>query len=180
MKKISLYIFLVLMVCNVGFAEEFYLKCTNSYNLKNSSTKITHVREYFFDDKKIELHKLSVKKFRKIGDNTSDISEPKLNWIINENVFKKYKNTETSYFFEDFKDFTLKKRSIDQVIEDNKKEGIKHPYRIIELNKYTLKLTIHNYDWKGWDYLVSGEEQDMNKIVYHSSDYNCEKIEKKI
>ena len=178
MKKLLL-ILVMLSWCNVGFAAEIYLKCTNSYNLKNSSIKITHVREYFFDNKKIELHKLSAKIFRKIGDNTSDISDPKLNWIINENVFKKYKNTETSYFFEDFKDFTLKKRSIDQVIEDNKKEGIKHPYRIIELNKYTLKLTTHNYDWKGWNQLVTGEEQDMNKIVYHSSDDNCEKIEKK-
>ena len=120
--------------------------------------------------------------FRKVGDNTSDISNAKNNWIINENVFKKYKNTETSYFFEDFKDFTLKKRSIDQVIEDNKKEEIKikNPYSIIELNKYTLKLTTHNYDWKGWNQLVTGEERDMNKIVYHSSDDNCEKIEKKI
>ena len=49
MKKLSLYIFLVLMVCNVGFADKYILTCTNNdnflkvYSVDENKKKIVHL-----------------------------------------------------------------------------------------------------------------------------------------
>ena len=46
MKKLSLYIFLVLMVCNVGFAECIEGDCNNGYGIYTSADGDKYIGEW--------------------------------------------------------------------------------------------------------------------------------------
>ena len=55
MKKLSLYIFLVLMVCNVGFAKNIYLKCVDSPDAVDFGYKSIEELRVVFNKKIIEI-----------------------------------------------------------------------------------------------------------------------------
>ena len=179
MKKLLGILVLGLLWCNVGFAEGIYLKCTKSHYIKNSEIQISFVDEYFFDDKKFELHHLSKQTLEtynnktKLTDNVPGNNEK---YEINERIYKKYKVSETSYFFIKFLDVWNRKRSLEQAIEDNQKEERKTPYNYFELNKFTLELTNHVYQWKDF----GTAEMDQTKIEYFSLTSSCLKLNRKI
>ena len=78
MKKLSLYVFLGLLFCNVGLAEQFILECTTKYKVSNEGKKILpkYLFKFIFD--------LDKKNYR--YSDTDDI----LNLIVKENEFLEY------------------------------------------------------------------------------------------
>ena len=139
MKKLSLYVFLVLMICNVSFAEKIYLQCSKRTGFDSSISMFTGLSNklYMFDDEKIELHLLS-HQFFVITDYQGRIVNkiaPELSHSYGEgeSVEKKYKVDDTYYYFHG--------GNTDQAIKHNLTNDIKEEYVIAQLNKITLDLT---------------------------------------
>ena len=139
MKKLSLYVFLVLMVCSVSFAEKIYLQCSRKTIVDSSISMFTALSNklYMFDDEKIELHLLS-HQFFEITDykgKTVNKIAPELSRSLEEgeSVEKKYKVDDTYYYFHG--------GNTDQAIKHNLTNDIKKEYVIAQLNKINLDLT---------------------------------------
>ena len=139
MKKLSLYVFLVLMICNVSFAEKIYLQCSHKTSFDSSISMATALTNklYLFDDETIELHLLS-NQFFQITDYKGRIinkivPELSLSYEEGENAYKKYKVDDTYYYF--------RWGDPDQAIKHNLTNDIKEEYVIAQLNKINLDLT---------------------------------------
>ena len=177
MKKLSLYVFLVLMICNVSFAEKIYLQCSKRTSFDSSISMFTGLSNklYMFDDEKIELHLLS-HQFFVITDYQGRIVNkiaPELSHSYGEgeSVEKKYKVDDTYYYFH--------WGDPDQAIKHNLTNDIKETYSIVQLNKITLELTRKHFFHVSWPTSTS-IEFDKTRIEELTAIEKCKIVQPKL
>ena len=177
MKKLSLYVFLVLMFYSVSFAEKIYLQCSHktSFDSRISMATALTNKLYLFDDEKIELHLLS-NQFFQITDYKGRIinkivPELSLSYEEGENTYKKYKVDDIYYYF--------RWGDPDQAVKHNLTNEIKETYSIAQLNKITLELTRKHFFYVSWPTSTS-IEFDKTRIEELKAIEKCKIVQPKL